>query len=97
MFLLPINMCRKEFEIGDNIEVFCYLDHERELVAIYINTILVTVNQFIASSSRSKRIGLFMDWGLGNAFIWFPFSGQRNKMMDGPMVCCLLLIWIEKR
>mgnify|MGYP003664028794 CR=1 FL=1 len=43
--LLPNKYVPEEFEIGDRIEVFCYLDHEERIVATTLVP-YVTVDQF---------------------------------------------------
>lgn len=89
--LLPNKYVPEEFEIGDNIEVFCYLDHEERIVATTLIP-FVTVNQFqLLQVAEVNEYGAFMDWGLEKHLL-VPFREQRNKMMDGQwyVVYCYL-------
>jgi len=89
--LLPNKYVPEEFEIGDYIDVFCYLDHEERIVATTL-TPFVTVNQFqLLQVAEVNEYGAFMDWGLEKHLL-VPFREQRNKMQEGQwyVVYCYL-------
>jgi|TARA_R110000868_G_scaffold3811_12_gene23529 uncharacterized protein len=89
--LLPNKYVPEEFEIGDFIDVFCYLDHEERIVATTLIP-FVTVNQFqLLQVAEVNEYGAFMDWGLEKHLL-VPFREQRNKMQDGQwyVVYCYL-------
>lgn len=89
--LLPNKYVPEEFEIGDLIDVFCYLDHEERIVATTLVP-FVTVDQFqLLQVAEVNEYGAFMDWGLEKHLL-VPFREQRNKMQEGQwyVVYCYL-------
>src|SRR5690606_410005 len=89
--LLPNKYVPEEFEIGDFINVFCYLDHEERIVATTLVP-FVTVDQFqLLQVAEVNEFGAFMDWGLEKHLL-VPFREQRNKMQEGQwyVVYCYL-------
>ncbi|NKI25887.1 GntR family transcriptional regulator [Arenibacter sp. 6A1] len=80
--LLPNKYVPEEFEIGDFINVFCYLDHEERIVATTLEP-FVMVDQFqLLEVAEVNDFGAFMDWGLEKHLL-VPFREQRNKMQEG--------------
>ena len=80
--LLPNKYVPKVFEIGEEISVFVYLDHEERPVAttlvpyIFLNEFaLLRVNYF-------NQIGAFMDWGMEKDIL-VPFKEQARPMEKG--------------
>ncbi|MDX1766507.1 CvfB family protein [Arenibacter troitsensis] len=89
--LLPNKYVPEEFEIGDFLDVFCYLDHEERIVATTLVP-FVTVDQFqLLQVAEVNEYGAFMDWGLEKHLL-VPFREQRNKMQEGQwyVVYCYL-------
>ena len=89
--LLPNKYVPGEFEIGDFINVFCYLDHEERIVATTLEP-YVMVDQFkLLQVAEVNEYGAFMDWGLEKHLL-VPFREQRNKMQEGQwyVVYCYL-------
>ncbi|NAS30088.1 GntR family transcriptional regulator [Flavobacteriaceae bacterium R38] len=89
--LLPNKYVPENFEIGDFIEVFCYLDHEERPVATNL-TPHVILNDFALLKAVSvTRIGAFMDWGL-EKHLFVPFKEQAAKMVEGKwyLIYCYL-------
>ncbi|WP_150451806.1 CvfB family protein [Arenibacter lacus] len=89
--LLPNKYVPEEFEIGDFLEVFCYLDHEERIVATTLEPYIM-VNQFrLLQVAEVNEYGAFMDWGLEKHLL-VPFREQRNKMQEGQwyVVYCYL-------
>ncbi len=80
--LLPNKYVPEEFEIGDFLDVFCYLDHEERIVATTLEP-YVMVNQFrLLQVAEVNEYGAFMDWGLEKHLL-VPFREQRSKMQEG--------------
>lgn len=89
--LLPNKYVPEEFEIGDIINVFCYLDHSERIVATTLEP-FVMVDQFkLLEVAEVNEFGAFMDWGLEKHLL-VPFREQRNKMQEGQwyVVYCYL-------
>lgn len=89
--LLPNKYVPEDYEIGENITVFCYLDHEERPVATTIEPEII-VNEFqLLKVVEVNEFGAFMDWGLEKHLL-VPFREQRNKMREGQwyVVYCYL-------
>lgn len=80
--LLPNKYVPKVFEIGEEITVFVYLDHEERPVA----TTLVPhifLNEFaLLRVNYINQIGAFMDWGMEKDIL-VPFKEQARPMEKG--------------
>jgi uncharacterized protein len=80
--LLPNKYVPESWEIGDSIEVFCYLDHEERPVATTLQP-YVKRNQFgFLRVAEVNDYGAFMDWGLEKNLL-VPFKQQRSRMEEG--------------
>ncbi len=80
--LLPNKYVPSEYEIGDKLNVFCYLDHEERPVATSLKP-FVKRNCFgFLKVAEVNKIGAFMDWGLEKHLL-VPFREQRDKMKEG--------------
>lgn len=89
--LLPIKYMPEAYEIGDNLEVFCYLDYDERPVATNLEPgILVNEFQLLEVVDVSEY-GAFLDWGLEKHLL-VPFREQRSKMQKGQwyVVFCYL-------
>lgn len=89
--LLPNKYVPKEYTIGDNLTVFCYLDHDERPVATTLEPDII-VNEFqLLKVVEVNEFGAFMDWGLEKHLL-VPFREQRNKMREGQwyVVYCYL-------
>jgi len=80
--LLPNKYVPDEYEIGDLIKVFVYLDYaEREVATTLAPKILL--NEFaLLQVSMVTEVGAFMDWGLEKNLL-VPFSEQKERMVEG--------------
>ncbi len=77
--LLPNKYVPEEFEIGDQLKVFLYLDNEERIIATTLEP-FVTINTFAYLKCTSvSDIGAFMDWGLEKE-LFVPFKEQASKM-----------------
>jgi predicted RNA-binding protein (virulence factor B family) len=89
--LLPSKYVPESWNIGDSIEVFCYLDHEERPVATTIRP-YVKRNQFgFLRVADVNEYGAFVDWGLEKHLL-VPFKQQRERMEAGKwyVVFCYL-------
>lgn len=89
--LLPNKYIPENFEIGDKIEVFVYLDFQERPVATTLNP-FVTVNSFAYLKCVDvSDIGAFLNWGL-EKHLFVPFKEQAFKMKKGGsyLVYCYL-------
>ena len=80
--LLPNRYVPNGIEIGDEIEVFVYLDSEERLVAT-TETPLAQVGDFAwLQVAWVNNYGAFLDWGLMKD-LFVPFREQKMKMQKG--------------
>lgn len=89
--LLPNKYKPKGFALGDEIEVFVYLDHEERPVATTLKP-FVKLDEFAyLRCVETTEIGAFLDWGL-EKHLFVPFREQVQKMKPGEwyLVFCYL-------
>lgn len=80
--LLPSRYVPEDCKIGDELNVFIYLDNEERLVATTL-TPLVQVGQFACLEvAWVNQYGAFLNWGLMKD-LFVPFSEQKKKMQVG--------------
>ena len=80
--LLPNKYVPEEFEIGDEIKVFVYLDSSERIVSTTLEP-YGTLNTFAYLKCTSvSDIGAFLDWGLEKD-LFVPFKEQAFKMKAG--------------
>ena len=80
--LLPNKYVPKHYEIGDQITVFVYLDHEERPVATTLEP-YIHLNEFaLLRVNYTNRIGAFMDWGMEKDIL-VPFKEQAREMEKG--------------
>jgi len=80
--LLPNKYVPKVFEIGGEISVFVYLDHEQRPVATTLEPYIL-LNEFaLLRVSYVNQIGAFMDWGMEKDIL-VPFKEQARPMEQG--------------
>ena len=80
--LLPNRYVPEEVEIGDEIDVFVYLDQEERLVAT-TETPLAQVGDFAwLNVAWVNQFGAFLNWGLMKD-LFVPFREQKMKMQKG--------------
>lgn len=79
--LLPNKYVPETYEIGDKIEVFCYLDYDERPVATNLDP-GITVGEFqLLEVVEVNEFGAFLDWGLEKHLL-VPFREQRSKMQE---------------
>lgn len=80
--LLPARYVPEGCEIGDELNVFLYLDNEERLVATTL-TPLVQVGEFAyLEVAWVNQYGAFLNWGLMKD-LFVPFREQKMKMQVG--------------
>lgn len=80
--LLPNKYIPETWEIGGEIEVFVYLDHEERPVATTLNP-LVKLDEFaFLKCVEVTEFGAFLDWGL-EKHLFVPFKEQAYPMKKG--------------
>lgn len=80
--LLPNKYVPKQYEIGDELTVFVYLDHEERPVATTLEP-YIHLNEFaLLRVNYTNRVGAFMDWGLEKDIL-VPFKEQAREMEKG--------------
>ncbi|WP_321435955.1 S1-like domain-containing RNA-binding protein [uncultured Bacteroides sp.] len=80
--LLPTRYVPEEYNIGDFLNVFLYLDNEERLIATTL-TPLVQVGEFACLEvSWVNEYGAFLNWGLMKD-LFVPFREQKMTMMVG--------------
>lgn len=80
--LLPNKYVPKVFEIGEELIVFVYLDHEQRPVATTLEPYIL-LNEFaLLRVNYTNQVGAFMDWGMEKDIL-VPFKEQARPMEKG--------------
>ena len=80
--LLPNKYVPQKFEIGDELIVFVYLDHEERPVATTLEPYIL-LNEFaLLRVNYVNQVGAFMDWGMEKDIL-VPFKEQARPMEKG--------------
>lgn len=77
--LLPNKYVPKTFEIGQEISVFIYRDHEERLVATTLKPYIKLGEFAYLKVSYINKFGAFLDWGLEKD-LFVPFKEQARAM-----------------
>lgn len=89
--LLPNKYKPESFEIGDELEVFVYLDHDERPVATTLQP-YVQLDEFaFLECVDANKMGAFLDWGL-EKHLFVPFKEQAYPMKKGEhyLIFCYL-------
>ena len=89
--LLPLKYVPNDFRIGDDINVFCYLDHEERPIATTLKPLIKRNSFGCLRVAEVNEFGAFLDWGLEKHLL-VPFREQQTKMIEGEsyVVFCYL-------
>ena len=80
--LLPNKYVPNNFEIGDELTVFVYLDHEERPVSTTLEPYIL-LNEFaLLRVNYVNQVGAFMDWGMEKDIL-VPFKEQARPMEKG--------------
>ncbi len=92
--LLPNKYVPKVFEIGEEINVFVYLDHEERPVATTLVPYVV-LNEFaLLRVNYVNQVGAFLDWGLEKDIL-VPFKEQARPMEKGKRY--LVFLYLDEK
>lgn len=92
--LLPVKYRPEVFEIGDALEVFCYLDHEERPVATTL-TPGITRDSFAALRvAEVNDYGAFLEWGLEKHLL-VPFREQATPLRKGQT--CVVYCYLDPK
>lgn len=80
--LLPNKYVPETYEIGEELEVFCYLDHEQRPVATTIHPFVCKGGFAFLRVAQVNEVGAFLDWGLEKHLL-VPFREQSRNMKEG--------------
>lgn len=80
--LLPNKYVPEQFEIGDEITVFVYLDHEERPVATTLKPHILPEEFALLRCNYTNQFGAFLDWNLEKD-LFCPFKEQAFKMRKG--------------
>jgi predicted RNA-binding protein (virulence factor B family) len=80
--LMPLRYVPKDYQVGDKVEVFLYLDSEDRPVATTEKP-FAQVGEFAMLMVKSvNKIGTFLDWGVMKDLL-VPFREQKVTMTEG--------------
>jgi predicted RNA-binding protein (virulence factor B family) len=80
--LLPNKYVPREWEVGEEIIVFVYLDHEERPVATTLEP-YIFLNEFaLLRVNYVNQVGAFLDWGMEKDLL-VPFKEQARPMEKG--------------
>ena len=80
--LLPERYVPADLEVGDDIEVFLYLDNEERLIATTLEPKAMVGDFAYLECVDINRYGAFLDWGLMKQ-LFCPFREQKRRMEVG--------------
>ena len=80
--LLPGKFMPENFEVGQQIEVFVYLDNEKRLTATTQKPFITLGSFAVLYCSEVSKLGAFMDWGLDKDLL-VPFANQARPIKEG--------------
>jgi predicted RNA-binding protein (virulence factor B family) len=82
VILLPHKYKPEQFEIGDPIRVFVYLDNEERPIATTLEPYVLLGQFAYLNCADVNKFGAFMDWGLEKQ-LFVPFKEQARPMKVG--------------
>lgn len=80
--LLPNKYVPESYEVGDFINVFCYLDYDERPIATTLEPYIMLGEFRLLQVAEVNEYGAFMQWGLEKHLL-VPFREQRVKMIEG--------------
>lgn len=89
--LLPIKQVPKEAEIGDEMEVFIYLDSKDRPIATMTRPKITLGKAAVLRVAQVGKIGAFLDMGLERDLL-LPFREQTYRVSEGEEVLCSMYI-----
>ena len=80
--LLPNKYIPDGTKVGDDLDVFIYLDGEERPVATTLRPCILLHDFALLKANYVSKIGAFMDWGLEKD-LFIPFREQVKKIIEG--------------
>lgn len=80
--LLPNKYVPEEYDIGQELSVFCYLDYDERPIATTLEPYIMLGEFRLLEVVEVNEFGAFMQWGLEKHLL-VPFREQRVKMKQG--------------
>lgn len=80
--LLPERYVPEDLKVGDEIEVFLYLDNEERLIATTVEPKAMVGDFAYLEVAWVNEYGAFLDWGLMKD-LFCPFREQKRRMEKG--------------
>jgi predicted RNA-binding protein (virulence factor B family) len=80
--LLPKRYVPKDCRVGDQLDVFIYLDSEDQLIATTLTPKVMSGEVARLKVVAVNKVGAFLDWGLPKDLL-VPFGEQQTTMEDG--------------
>lgn len=80
--LLPERYVPEDLEVGDEIEVFLYLDNEERLIATTLEPKAMVGDFAYLEVAWVNEFGAFLNWGLMKD-LFCPFREQKRRMQQG--------------
>ena len=80
--LLPERYVPEDLQVGDEIEVFLYLDNEERLIATTLEPKAMVGDFAYLEVAWINEFGAFLDWGLMKD-LFCPFREQKLRMQQG--------------
>lgn len=89
--LLPTKYVPEQYEVGEEIRVFCYLDHEERPIATTLEPMIKRGEFAYLQVAAVSDFGAFMEWGLEKHLL-VPFREQVRPFKAGEwyIVYCYL-------
>lgn len=94
--LLPTKYIPNGTKVGDEIEVFLYLDSEDRIIATTLKPYAQAGEFAYLQVVSVNRVGAFLDWGLPKDLL-VPFREQRSEMKQGYKYIVYIYADVESR
>ena len=94
--LLPTKYIPKGTMVGDELEVFLYLDSEDRIIATTLRPYAQAGEFAYLQVASVNRVGAFLDWGLPKDLL-VPFREQRSEMKQGYKYIVYIYADVESR
>ena len=94
--LLPTKYIPKGTKVGDELEVFLYLDSEDRIIATTLRPFAQAGEFAYLQVASVNRVGAFLDWGLPKDLL-VPFREQRSEMKQGYKYIVYIYADVESR
>lgn len=83
--LLPTKYTDPSSEVGEEVSVFCYLDHEERPIATNLRPLIKRNGFACLEVAALTEVGAFLDWGLEKQLL-LPFREQLKPLEVGESV-----------